>query len=72
MLFAKKKTVNLKITGMHCEKCAAKVENAIKALGGSAKIDLKLGRAEVKVPEKIGEAEIKAAVDALGFKAEVI
>lgn len=72
MLFSKKKNVNLKITGMHCEKCAAKVENAIKALGGSVKIDLKLGRAEVKVPEKIGEAEIKSAVDALGFKAEVI
>ena len=72
MLFSKKKTVNLKITGMHCEKCAAKVENAIKALGGSAKIDLKLGRAEIKVPEKVDAADIKAAVDALGFAAEII
>lgn len=72
MLFSKKKTVNLKITGMHCGNCAAKVERAIKNLGGSAKVDLKLGRAEVRVPEKIAVDEIKAAVDALGFKAEII
>ena len=72
MLFQKKKIVKLKITGMHCEKCSAKVDNAIKALGGSAKIDLKLGRAEIKVPEKIADADIISAVDNLGFKAEII
>lgn len=70
-LFTKKKTVKARITGMHCEKCVAKVENAIKSLGGKAVIDLKLGRAEITVPEKITETEIKAAIEALGFGAEL-
>ena len=72
MLFSKKKTVNLKITGMHCGKCSEKVENAIKSVGGSAKIDLKLGRAEVKIPEKIDNSVIVNAVVSLGFSAEIL
>ena len=72
MFFSKKKIVNFKITGMHCGKCSAKVEETVKALGGSAKIDLKLGRAEIKIPEKVDPAKVKAAIDALGFSAEII
>lgn len=70
-LFDKKKTVNLKIGGMHCEKCAAKTEKALSSLG-KAKIDLKLGRATLVCPEKVTESEIKAAVEAVGFTCEVI
>ena len=33
MLFGAKKTVNLKIEGMHCEHCVARVVNALKTLG---------------------------------------
>ena len=69
-LFDKKKTVEMKIGGMHCEKCAAKVEAALKAFG-KAKVDLKLGRASLTCPEKIGPEAIRAAVEALGFTCEV-
>ena len=72
MLFAKKKKVNFKIEGMHCEKCVAKVADAIKKLGGKAEIDLKLGRAAVTCPEKLDAAAIVAAVEALGFKCNVL
>ena len=36
MLFGKKKTIDLLISGMHCEKCVEKVVKAVKAVGGSA------------------------------------
>ena len=69
-LFDKKKTVELSIGGMHCEKCAAKVETALKTIG-RAKVDLKLGRATLTCPEKITADTIKAAVEAVGFTCEV-
>ena len=72
MLFAKKKTLTLKIGGMHCEKCSAKVENTLKALGAKASVDLKLGRASVTCPEKLANEDIVRAVEALGFSCSVM
>lgn len=72
MLFAKKKKVNLKIEGMHCEKCVAKVVEGIKKLGGKADVDLKLGRAAVTCPAALEDGALKAAVEALGFKCTVL
>ena len=72
MLFAKKKKVNLKIEGMHCEKCVAKVADAVKKLGGKTDIDLKLGRAAVTCPAALEDGALKAAVEALGFKCTVL
>lgn len=66
-LFDKKKTVSLKIDGMHCEKCLAKVEAALRAFG-KAKVDLKLGEATLTCPEKISIEDIIKAVEALGFQ----
>lgn len=72
MLFVKKKTLTLKIGGMHCPKCSAKVEAALKAIGAKAEVDLKLGRASVTCPEKLDNADLTKAVEALGFSCEVI
>lgn len=72
MLFGKKKKLTLKIGGMHCEKCSAKVEAALKALDAKADIDLKLGRAIITCPEALDPAEMKKAVEALGFSCDVI
>ena len=38
---------------MHCEKCVEKVVKAIKAVGGSAIVDLATGKAKVTCPEAI-------------------
>ncbi len=70
MLFDKKKKAVLKIGGMHCEKCAGKVTNALKAIGVNADVDLKLGRANVMYPEKVGIGKMIEAVTALGFTCE--
>lgn len=72
MLFSKKKSINLKIDGMHCEKCVAKVEAALKAIGAKAEIDLKLGRAAITCPEKLDVEELVKAVEALGFGCRVL
>lgn len=53
------------ISGMHCEHCVARVEKALKALGESIKVDLKKGTAEVS--GKASDAELKNAVEDLGF-----
>ena len=72
MLFGKKKTVDLKIEGMHCEKCVEKIIAAVKKLGGRAVVDLKLGRAAVICPETVDESLIVKAIEALGFTCKVI
>jgi len=72
MLFEKKKKLTLKIEGLHCMKCVAKVEAALKAIGAKADIDLKLGRAAITCPAKLeNEALIKAVADC-GFTATVL
>ena len=72
MLFEKKKKLTLKIDGMHCEKCSAKVENTLKAAGAKAEIDLKLGRAAVTCPEKLENDVLVKTVEALGFGCRVL
>ena len=71
ILFGKKKKINLKIGGMHCEHCAAKVKKAVKELGGKADVDIKLGRATVTCPEAMDEEAICEAVTKLGFTCEI-
>lgn len=72
MLFSKKKSLTLKIGGMHCEKCVAKVEAALKAIGAKAVVDLKLGRATVTCPEKVDTNDLVKAVEACGFSCQVM
>ncbi len=72
MLFGKKNSATLRIGGMHCEKCSAKVAAALKAIGVKADVDLKLGRAAVTYPDKVGMDAIIAAVTALGFTCDEI
>ena len=71
MLCEKKNNVTAKIDGMHCEKCVAKVEAALKGIGVKSKIDLKLGRAELIYPAKLDINTIKETIQALGFSIEV-
>ncbi len=70
MLFGKKNKATLRIGGMHCEKCSGKVAAALKAIGVNADVDLKLGRANITYPAKVGMDKIIAAVTALGFTCE--
>ncbi len=71
MLFEKKKTVTLKVEGMHCMHCVAKVEKALKEMGGKAEVSLEEGKAVVVCPESTKEADLAATVTKAGFPATV-
>ncbi|MCD7807815.1 MAG: heavy-metal-associated domain-containing protein [Erysipelotrichaceae bacterium] len=59
----------LKISGMHCENCAAKVQNAINAIdGASAQVDLENQSAIVTYDRDIQDKAIIKAVEKAGYK----
>lgn len=56
----------LKVEGMHCEHCSARVKKALEALGAKCDIDLKNG--EVRVSgESLDDKTLKDTVETLGF-----
>ena len=56
----------IKVEGMHCEHCSARVKKAIEALG--IKCDIDLSKGEVTVAgESLDEIKIKEAIENLGF-----
>ena len=70
----KSKTVNLAVSGMHCDNCVAKVDKALRGVEGvkNVKVDLKSQTAEVVLASASVKSEtlIKAVSDA-GFQAAV-
>jgi len=74
MLFAKKETVTLNVDGMHCVKCQARVENALKAVAGVKDVVVSLENANATVTYVVGKTTpetLAAAVSAIGFTASV-
>ena len=74
MLFAKKETVTLKVDGMHCVKCQARVENALKAVKGVKSVAVSLENGNATVEYAVGKTTpeaLAAAVTAIGFAARV-
>jgi len=57
----------IKIDGMHCEHCAAKVENALSSLDGVKKVKVKLEKGLAKLDGDVSDEAIKAAVSEAGF-----
>ena len=73
-MFGKKETITLKVEGMHCVHCKAKVENALKAAAGVAAVTVSLEDAAATVTVRAGKtdaAALIAAVEAAGFHAAV-
>ena len=61
--------MEIKINGMSCKHCAAKVENALKDLGlKKVKVDLESNQASFKENHKVTEAMIKEAVQSAGYE----
>jgi len=67
---AKKKLI---IEGMKCEKCSAKVEEALKAVPGVTEVavDLDKGKALVVCGDDVKDEDLCMAVIDSGFKAKV-
>lgn len=66
----------VKIKGMKCEKCVAKVKAALDNIGGAERVDVRLDKGWAEVFVKRGECpdfdEITSAVENAGFKVTVI
>ena len=69
-LFSRKETVRLDVRGMHCEKCVARVTEALEGVDGvtSALVSLEENAATVEGHGFETDALI-AAVQAVGFEA---
>jgi copper chaperone CopZ len=60
----------MKIEGMHCEHCYARVHNALNSIEGiSAKVNGRKGEVEIKIENKIDDSVLMKVVDDLGYKA---
>ena len=57
----------IKIDGMHCEHCVAKVENALSSLDGVKKVKVKLEKGLAKLDGDVSDEAIRAAVSDAGF-----
>lgn len=58
----------LRVTGMTCERCAARVAAALDGLGGTwAEVDLAAGTARVRSKDPLDEAVARAAVEEAGY-----
>ena len=67
---AKKKLI---IEGMKCEKCSAKVNEALKAVPGVTEVNVNLdgGKAAVVCGDEVKDEDLCMAVIDAGFKAKV-
>lgn len=72
-LFSKKETVNLDVRGMHCEKCVARVKDALENVEGVTGADVRLDDNAATVEGHGFESSaLVAAIEEAGFEASVI
>lgn len=66
-----KKTI--KIEGMSCSHCQARVEKALNGIAGvTAKVDLKKGQATVRSEATVSDADLSRAVEEAGYTVTAI
>lgn len=70
-LFAQQPVTVLSVTGMHCQKCVARVKDALEGVDGVVKVDVDLDAGRAQVTGAVEPAQLTAAVDAIGFGAEL-
>ena len=69
-LFSKKQTVDLDVTGMHCEKCVARVKEALEGVEGVTGADVRLeDNAATVEGHGFDASALVAAVQGIGFEA---
>ena len=72
-LFSKKETVNLDVQGMHCEKCVARVKEALEGVEGVTGADVRLqDNAATVEGHGFDSCALVAAVEAAGFEAALV
>lgn len=68
-MFNKEKTI-IKIEGMKCQHCAAKVLNALENIAGVKKVKINLDKKEaiIKSKEKLDTTKLKKAITDLDYE----
>ena len=68
-LFSKKETVELGVAGMHCEKCVARVKEALEGVEGVTSADVRLeDNAATVEGHGFDASALVAAVESVGFE----
>ena len=61
--------MTIKIEGMMCQHCQARVQKALDAISGvKAEVDLKSGTATVNAPEGVTKEMLKKAIEDAGYE----
>lgn len=70
MLFQKKKKVQMKIEGMHCDACKNRITNVLNRNSHVMKCDISLEdkQATLLVDEKVDLEDLKKNIEALDFQ----
>lgn len=70
-LFSQQPITTLKVTGMHCQKCVARVKEALEGVDGVMKANVDLDAEKAEVTGSVDAAALVAAVEGVGFGAEL-
>ena len=71
-LFSKKETANLNVEGMHCEKCVARVTEALEGVEGVTTVDVSLeGNSATVEGHGFNADALVAAIEEVGFTASL-
>lgn len=71
-LFGSMETFELKVTGMHCQKCVARVKEALEGVEGVAKVSVDLDAEHATVEGTPNAQALVDAVKAIDFGAELV
>lgn len=71
MLFDIKPEIKIRVEGMHCPKCVARVKDALEAVDGVLKAEVSLEEGSAVVSGNADVQALVSAVESIGFGASV-
>ncbi|MCI7505016.1 MAG: cation transporter [Coriobacteriaceae bacterium] len=71
MLFDIKPEIRIRVEGMHCPKCVARVKDALEAVDGVLKAEVSLEEGSAVVSGNADVQALVSAVESIGFGASV-
>ena len=71
MLFDSKPEIRIRVEGMHCPKCVARVKDALEAVDGVLKAEVSLEEGSAVVSGNADVQALVSAVESIGFGASV-
>ena len=71
MLFDIKPEIRIRVEGLHCPKCVARVKDALEAVDGVLKAEVSLEEGSAVVSGNADVQALVSAVESIGFGASV-